>query len=53
VGPVTSLGGDDPEARPPFVVCYRYYQTYEVSPAHACLTYYRNKFENLLEDNMN
>jgi hypothetical protein len=53
VDPVTSLGGDNLESRSPFAVRYRYYQTYEVSPAHACLAYYRNEFENLLENNMN
>jgi Plant mobile domain len=52
-GTVPLLGGDDPEARPPFAIRWQYYQTYEVSPAHSSLTFYRNEFESIVDDHVN
>jgi Plant mobile domain len=53
VGPVAPLGGEDLEARPPFAVRWQHNRTYEVSPAHSCLTYYRNEFESMLDEHVN
>ena len=47
------FGGPVEDLRPPFVVKWKYYKTYDKAPAHSSLTYYRYQLEGIQPTHVN